>query len=40
MQNKRHVCEDRKKPKVEDRMTDDFSEPQTRSGMFEVMHVL
>ena len=40
MQNKRHVCEDRKKPKEEDRITDDFSEPQTRSDMFEVLLVL
>ena len=40
MQNKRHVCEDRMKAEEEDRMTDDFSEPQTRFDMFEVLHVL
>ena len=40
MQNRRHVCEDRKKPKEEDRMTDDLSQPQTRFDMFEVLHVL
>ena len=29
----------KKPPKEEDRMTDDFSEPQARFDMFEVLHV-